>query len=356
MGRRSRVLLVAVALAAGAAAPAPACTTFLLRAPGLLLYGKNYDWSLGEGVLTVNPRGQQRTAVVDQGVTAARWTARYGSVTFNQYGLASPSGGMNEAGLVVELMWLDQTRYPAPDSRPAIGNLEWIQYQLDRHASVAEVIASDPEVRIDDRAPLHFLVADASGGVAVVEFLEGRMVARSGAEVPVPALANDAYADALASRSGGRGGSSSAARFARAGRRALSFHGAPTRAEAIDYAFATLADVAQRGATQWSIVYDIGTREVFYRTRGRTGVRHLALAGLDLSCAGGTRAVSLDASGPEILSSLTPLTAEENVDHLASAYRQTSFLARVPRQRLEVLGRQPFAAACGADLDATPPK
>ena len=34
--------------------------------------------------------------------TPASWVSKYGSVTFNQYGRELPTGGMNEAGLVVE--------------------------------------------------------------------------------------------------------------------------------------------------------------------------------------------------------------------------------------------------------------
>ncbi len=43
------------------------------------------------------------------------WTAVYGSISFNQYGKEFPTGGMNEKGLVVELMWLDETKFPAQD-------------------------------------------------------------------------------------------------------------------------------------------------------------------------------------------------------------------------------------------------
>ncbi|HXT22260.1 MAG TPA: linear amide C-N hydrolase, partial [Thermoanaerobaculia bacterium] len=214
-----RLMAGAVALLIGVA-PGLACTTFVLRDGGMVLFGKNYDWSLGDGLLVVNPRGLVRTAIVGPGVRAATWTARFGSVTFNQYGVASPSGGINEAGLAIELMWLDEARYPDADQRPVVGNLEWIQYQLDRHATVGEVIASDVEVRIADNAPLHYLVADKSGDVAVVEFLGGRMAARRGRDVPVPALANDPYADELASWQRGQGTRS---RFSRAGRRALDF-------------------------------------------------------------------------------------------------------------------------------------
>ncbi len=47
-----------------------------------------------------------------------------------------------ESGLVVEELSYSPTQYPAPDARPALNELQWIQYQLDNHRSVQEVIAS----------------------------------------------------------------------------------------------------------------------------------------------------------------------------------------------------------------------
>src|SRR5688572_1406395 len=99
------------------ATAADACTTFCTRG----LFGRNYDFEIGDGMVVVNKRGmrkQSNTAV------PASWTSRFGSVTFNQYGRDNPTGGMNEQGLVVELMWLDGTRYPRPDARPEVGTLE----------------------------------------------------------------------------------------------------------------------------------------------------------------------------------------------------------------------------------------
>ena len=57
-------------------------------------------------------------------------------------------GGMNEAGLVVETMMLEETEYPSPDSRPGIEILQWIQYQLDNFSTIEEVIASHSQIRI----------------------------------------------------------------------------------------------------------------------------------------------------------------------------------------------------------------
>ncbi|HEV8238379.1 MAG TPA: linear amide C-N hydrolase [Thermoanaerobaculia bacterium] len=337
----------AVALLLGAV-PGLACTTFVLRDGGTVLFGKNYDWSLGDGLLVVNPRGLERTALVGPGVRAAAWTSRYGSVTFNQYGVASPSGGINEAGLAIELMWLDESRYPQADQRPVVGNLEWIQYQLDRNATVAEVIKSDAEVRIADHAPLHYLVADRGGDVAVVEFLDGRMVARRGKDVPVPALANDPYDDELLSW---QRGDRSMSRFSRAGRRALDFHASGERARSLDYAFATLRSVAQ-DATQWSIVYDLRAGELFFRTHGHEGIRKLALGGLDFGCSAGVRAVDLEAPGPDLRASLRPLTSERHRSFLAAVYRKTPFLANTPPDRIDQLATEPLGARCAVPAPA----
>src|SRR4029078_10550574 len=106
----------------------------------------------------------------NQECETTRWRSRYGSITFNQYGKEFPTGGMNEKGLVVELMWLDETKYPSADKRPAIGVLQWIQYQLDNSTTIDEVIATDKKLRISatGTTPLHYLVADAYGKVATI--------------------------------------------------------------------------------------------------------------------------------------------------------------------------------------------
>ena len=95
------------------------------------------------------------------------WISRYGSISFNQNGREFPYGGMNQAGLVIEQMMHENedAKYPALDDRFGLAELQWIQYQLDVSASVADVIASDRTVRISftSVAPLHFLAADAGG-------------------------------------------------------------------------------------------------------------------------------------------------------------------------------------------------
>ena len=138
-----RTLIAAVAGWAALISSAGACTTFCFERNGSVVFGKNYDFGIGYGMLVVNKRGVAKASRIEPPDRPAHWTSRYGSVTFNQFGREFPSGGMNESGLVVELMWLDASQYPPPDSRPAVGVLEWIQYQLDQFATAAEVVAND---------------------------------------------------------------------------------------------------------------------------------------------------------------------------------------------------------------------
>src|SRR5512144_123030 len=157
------VVLVLVSAVCGR--EAVACTTFCYADGGTLVFGRNYDWHIGDGMVVVNTRNVLKRALVDP--YPARWTSKYGSVTFNQYGREFPNGGMNEKGLVVEMLWLDQAEYPAGDGRGALPTLQWIQYQLDNSATVKDVLLTDRLVRIayNGVAKIHFLVADATGDV-----------------------------------------------------------------------------------------------------------------------------------------------------------------------------------------------
>src|SRR5215210_5081738 len=108
-----------------------ACTTFFINKAGQMVFGRNYDWITETGMVNTNLRGVLKSAFTPQSGRAMQWTSRYGSITFNQYGKEFPTGGMNEKGLILELMWLSESEFPTADSRPELGVLQWIQYQLD---------------------------------------------------------------------------------------------------------------------------------------------------------------------------------------------------------------------------------
>lgn len=349
MTARRLPILAALALTLASTVPAPACTTFCLRDEGRIVFGKNYDWNVGDGMLVVNKRGVARTADAEDDPKPARWESKYGSVSFNQYGRDFPSGGINEAGLTIELMWMEGSRYPAADARPAVDVLQWIQYQLDNHATVAEVLASEKGLRITSQVPIHYLVADRKGQVATVEFLNGRMVAHTGKDLPMAVLANSTYADSVAfARKQGDdapAGIGSLPRFARAASRVRTFDA--KGADPVAYAFDTLDQVAQPGYTQWSIVYEVDRGRVHFRTRDQRKIRSLDLKAVDFSCATPVRVLDLDADVQgDVANRLVPYTRDLNRELVTASFRKTPFLAQMPEAELERVTRYPESDVC----------
>ncbi len=266
-----------------------ACTTFLLNKNGQLVFGRNYDWMTGAGIVNTNQRGLFKTSYTEND-KAISWVSLYGSITFNQYGKEFPTGGMNEQGLVVELMWLDGTKYAQPDNRPAIGVLQWIQYQLDTHSSVDEVIASEKDLRISSNAtPLHFLVADAKGNAATIEFLNGKMVLHKDDKLPFPVLTNNTYEQSIAAagqslKSKKLPGNNSLDRFVTACKMLNEFQNSPSSAGLTDYAFHILDKVGQGDYTKWSIVYDISNKKINFKTADFKTIKSFSFTAFDFSC------------------------------------------------------------------------
>jgi len=285
-----------------------ACTTFFINKNGKMVFGRNYDWVTGNGMICTNQRGLSKTSAKTQDGTAISWISRYGSITFNQYGKEFPTGGMNEKGLVVELMWLDGTSYPSPDNRPSVDVLQWIQYQLDNCGSVDELIATDSRLRIASKGntPLHYLAADAAGNAATIEFLEGKMIIHKGSDLPFPVLTNDTYSSALAQTknlmgsAGGMNtssGNNSIDRFAKACTMVNLFQQTPVGVPATDYSFLILDQVAQGSHTKWSIVYDLQNKKISFKTLAFPAVKTVAFSAFDFNCGNLPKVLELNREG-----------------------------------------------------------
>jgi len=277
-----------------------ACTTFCLKNKGEVLFGKNYDWMIGDGMIFVNKRGVEKSAMVSGNETAARWVSKYGNVTFNQYGKDNPSGGMNEAGLVIELMWLEDTQYPKADARPVIDVLEWIQYQLDISANVEDVVKNSEAVRIASPVKLHYLVNDKAGNSATIEFLDGNLVAHTGEKLVVSTLTNDTYDKSLNySKSVAPEKAkteSSFDRFTRAADKTKKFADKPkTEQESVNYAFEILSNVAQKKTTQWSIVYDQKRAKIHFRSMQSPIIKSIDAKSFDYSCGNAVKIFDVNA-------------------------------------------------------------
>ena len=282
------------------------CTTFFLKKNGQYVFGRNYDWITGVGVVHTNLRGLSKSSFLSNASDSLYWISKYGSITFNQYGKEFPTGGMNEKGLVVELMWLDETKYPDKDTRPSIGVLQWIQYQLDNSATVEELIASDKELRIDikDNAPLHYLTADANGNVATIEFLSGTMIVHIGGDLNFPVLTNTVYEEAInqlkriniADKSFPLFSDNSVQRFAKACSMINRFYEKDIKTSVVDYAFTILDEVAQSNFTRWSIVYDISNKRIFFKTNDFLQIKSFDFSAFDLSCSAQSMSFNMNQS------------------------------------------------------------
>lgn len=278
------------------------CTTFVLKTENNLLFGCNLDWQVGTGLLMTNPRNVEKIALIDSTENPVKWISKYGSITFNQVGRDLPFGGMNETGLVVEQMSLSGTEYPIKDNRYAIQACQWIQYQLDNCTTIEEVINSDKFLRIVDKISFfHFLICDSTGTVAVIEFIDGKMVAKIGKQLPINALANSTYVESISTFSNkiSTDNNRSLYNFCTAANMIQNYSGDKIQND-IDYSFDILKSVAQGYGTKWSIVYDIKNMKIYFKVfetptlvekqiiflkeQGIAKIKQVELKGIDFNC------------------------------------------------------------------------
>lgn len=181
--------VIAGALAASLTLASPgtdACTRIVyLGDNNDVITARSMDWKSDIATnLWIFPRGMARTGKA--GPNSAEWTSRYGSVIASGYEV-STTDGMNEAGLVANLLWLVESEYPPHDSsRPGLAISLWAQYVLDNFATVKEAIDAlrqEPFVIVTDNVPgqdrlatLHLSMSDASGDSAIIEYIGGRQV------------------------------------------------------------------------------------------------------------------------------------------------------------------------------------
>ena len=330
-----------------------ACTTFCFMQDKTWIYGRNYDWHTDHCLIMVNKRGVAKTALNQD--NPAQWKSKYGSITFNQYGREFPLGGMNEAGLIIELLWLEQTEYPEPDQRQAVGVMQWVQYQLDNCSTVDEIVASNRTLRILNRAvPLHFFVCDRTGNAAAIEFLDGQMVAHKGCDLPQTALTNSTYASSTRLYEDVDGSETneillaadySLKRFVWAARGVEEWN-PDANDTPVEYAFAIL-DKVSVPATMFRIVYDPGHGHIYYFNRSNPHIRHIDCSAFDYSCDTPVKVLDINAGQTgDVTAMFTDYTYEINHDLIDRVYSETDFLRETPDSVRAVLARYPETLSC----------
>lgn len=180
-----KILLAAVLLAAGYLG-VEACTRVVYKGnDNLILTARSMDWKEDiKSNIWIFPRGMERDGAV--GPNSVKWKSKYGSVVTSAYDFSS-TDGMNEQGLVANLLWLAESEYPTLDgTKPGLSIAAWVQYVLDNFATVSEAVAymeSEPIAVISDQMPdgsrlaaLHLSISDPTGDNAIFEYINGKQV------------------------------------------------------------------------------------------------------------------------------------------------------------------------------------
>ncbi len=178
-----------ILLAAGilvAAEVTTACTRVVYLGDNEVITARSMDWKQDVGTdLWILPSNVKRTGLA--GPNSIQWTAKYGSVVATGYDVAT-TDGMNEKGLVANLLWLVESDYPdtKKNSKPPLSISLWAQYVLDNYATVDEAVHAlekEPFIVVTDTVPgdtrlttLHLSISDATGDSAIIEYIGGKQV------------------------------------------------------------------------------------------------------------------------------------------------------------------------------------
>lgn len=180
-----------------------ACTRAVYLGPdGMVITGRTMDWR--EDPLTnlyIFPRGTERRGAT--GDNTIFWTSKYGSLSAAGYDIGI-ADGMNEAGLVANLLFLPESVYEraGDDPRPVMGLSIWTQYVLDNFATVNETVEElqKEKFRIDApdlpngvKSRLHLSISDATGDSAIFEYVDGYLQIYHGRQYQV--LTNSPFYD-----------------------------------------------------------------------------------------------------------------------------------------------------------------
>ena len=165
-----------------------ACTRIVYKGlNNTIITARSMDWKDNiPANIWIMPRGMDRNGMV--GTNSISWTSKYGSVIASAWDIAT-ADGMNEKGLVANVLWLAASEYPAFDPNSGKKGLTiaaWAQYVLDNFATVSEAvhalgkedftIVSDVIPGTDRFTTLHLSISDSMGDNAIFEYIDGKLV------------------------------------------------------------------------------------------------------------------------------------------------------------------------------------
>ncbi|UCG33832.1 MAG: hypothetical protein JSU68_04185, partial [Phycisphaerales bacterium] len=178
----------------------------------------------------------------------------------------------------------------------------------------------------------------------------------AGGELPVAALTNTNYPEALAYLTGhaGFGGSAEVActpesldRFVCAAARVRDYD-ATRDGPAAEYALETLRLVRQ-DHTVWNIVYEPTASRIRFLTVASSAVRSVDLQKLDFACGTPVKVLDMNAAlSGDVTGRFDDYTTERNHALVTESYAETPALEGMPETIAEVIARYPESTVCQA--------
>ncbi len=289
-----------------------ACTRVVYEGPnGTIITARSMDWK--DDILSnmwLFPRGMERSG--EAGPNSLKWKSKYGSVILSGYDI-STTDGMNEKGLVANLLWLVESEYPEYNgTKPGLSIAAWTQYVLDNFQTVAEAVTelSKEEFVVvtsylpgsDRLGTLHLAISDTLGDNAIFEYIDGKLVIHHDRSYQVMTnsptydkqLALDDYWKEIGGTTFLPGSNRAADRFARASfyvhaipqtdniKEALASMFGVIRNCSVPYGIST-PDQPNISSTRWRTVADQKNKTYYFESALTPNIFWVDLNGLDFS-------------------------------------------------------------------------
>ncbi len=247
------------------AATSPAtwgCSLFAALGEGSeRLVGRNFDWEFSPSLLlfTYPPDGYASVSMVDIAYLGFAGDQAQGLTDLPLEHLLSlldapawPFDGLNSQGLAIGMAAVPDGELPPDPHKPTLDSLMVMREVLDHAADVGQALEIFDRYNIEmgGGPPLHYLLADASGKAALVEFYNGQMRV-----IPNQApyhLATNFLLSATGDKPAGQ-----CWRYDAIQERLAANQGRLSSAAAIQ-----LLSAVSQDNTQWSIVYNLTSLEV----------------------------------------------------------------------------------------------
>lgn len=264
------------------------CTSLSYEGPGKKTWvAKSFDFASGKGYVFINKRNIQKKSLTFSFGLGKKWTSEFGSVTFNQVGRDFPFGGLNEKGLSMEILWLDDTKYPEKVQRKnQVNESQLIQYVLDTATTVPEALDKIRSVSlVPIIAPVHYMICDVRKDCVVVEYLNQKLEVIPMLSGKERILQNIVYQDMIMSRMRPLGESERVS--ADDINTIFDNSSIRTEEEMVKKSFSDLDRVFYQDSelrSQWQIVYNLDDKKIWFRSVNEPTIKSIDFGNYEFDC------------------------------------------------------------------------